>query len=195
MIPANINTQEIECRFLEIDKDVLVKKLLELGAHDKGESMLEETIIYDPECNWRNENRFIRLRKVGDKTKLTYKEHREQAVDGAYEIEFGIEDYKKAELFFEKIGFKPYRHQQKKRHTLELSGVTFDIDTWPRIPTYVELEGESEQALKDAARAVGFDWKDVVLNDPAWIIENKCNIPVRKLRWFTFDKYEQGLVL
>jgi hypothetical protein len=47
-----INTQEIECRFLEVDKDVLIKKLLKLGAENKGEVMLEETIIYDPECKW-----------------------------------------------------------------------------------------------------------------------------------------------
>ena len=185
-----MNTQEIECRFLEIDKGVLVKKLLELGAHDEGEIMLEETIIYDPEGNWRNENRFVRLRKVGDKTKLTYKEHREHTVDGTYEIEFGIEDYKKAELLFEKIGLKSFRHQQKKRHTLQLNGVTFDIDTWPRIPTYVELEGKSEQALKDAAKAVGLDWKDVIFNNASWVIENKYNIPVRQLKWFTFDRYE-----
>ena len=190
MTSVAINTQEIECRFLEIDKDALVKKLLELGAHDEGEIMLEETIIYDPEGNWRNENRFVRLRKVGDKTKLTYKEHREHTVDGTFEIEFGIEDYNKAELLFEKIGLKPFRHQQKKRHTLQFNGVTFDIDTWPRIPTYVELEGASEQALKDAAKAVGFDWKDVIFNNASWVIENKYNIPVRQLKWFTFDKYE-----
>jgi adenylate cyclase class 2 len=185
-----MNTQEIECRFLEIDKEALIKKLLELGAVDEGEIMLEETIIYDPELKWRDEHRFVRLRKVGDKTKLTYKEHREHTVDGAYEIEFGIDDYKKAELLFEKIGLKPFRHQQKKRHTLHLNGVTFDIDTWPRIPTYVELEGESEHALKDAAKVVGYDWKNAVFHNASWVIEEKYNIPVRKLQWFTFDRYE-----
>lgn len=185
-----IKTQEIECRFLEIDKDALIKKLLGLGAQDKGEIILEETIIYDPEGKWRNENRFVRLRKVGDKTKLTYKEHREHTVDGTYEIEFGIEDYHKAELLFEKIGLKPFRHQQKKRHTFHLNGVTLDIDTWPRIPTYVELEGESEQSLKDVANLVGLDWKDVIFNNAAWVIENKYDIPVRELKWFTFGRYE-----
>ena len=185
-----MNTTEIECRFLEIDKDALIKKLLELGAEDKGETMLEETIIYNQDLSWRQENRFLRLRKVGGKTKLSYKEHREHTVDGTYEIEFGIEDYKKAELMFEKIGLRPYRHQQKKRHTLELDGVTFDIDTWPRIPAYVELEGESEEVLKKAAQMVGYDWKNVIFNNASWVIENKYNIPVRTLRWFTFDRFE-----
>lgn len=183
-----MNTKEIECRFLEINKAELIKKLLSLGAKDDGEIMLEETIVYDSELKWKKDNKYIRLRKIGDKTKLTYKEHRVHAVDGAYEIEFEVGDAEKAEAFLKKVGLKPYRRQQKKRHTLQLNGVTFDIDTWPRIPTYVELEGKSEKALKKAALAVGYDWKNAVFHDAAWVIENIYNIPVRTLRRFMFDK-------
>ncbi len=185
-----MNTTEIECRFLEIDKKVLIEKLLSLGAKDKGEVLLEETIIYDPEFKWRDEQRFIRIRKQGEKIKVSYKEHNAHTVDGTYEIEFAIDDYKKAELLFEKIGLVAYRHQQKYRHTFELNGVTFDIDTWPKVPTYVELEGESEQALKDAAKIVGYDWKNVVFENARWVLENKYGIPLGKLRSFTFDKVE-----
>jgi adenylate cyclase, class 2 len=185
-----MNTKEIEVRFLEIDKPSLVSKLLELGAHDEGEIMLEETIIYDPEFKWRDEQRFVRLRKIGDSTKLTYKEHREHTVDGTYEIEFGVDDYKKAELLFEKIGLIAFRHQQKKRHTLQLNGVTFDIDTWPKIPTYVELEGESENDLMNAAKAVGLDWEKAEFHNARWVIENIYKIPVGTLKWFTFDRLE-----
>jgi hypothetical protein len=55
-----MKTQEIECRFLEIDKDKLIQKLLELGATDKGEFLLEEIIMYDPAEEWRKDNKFIR---------------------------------------------------------------------------------------------------------------------------------------
>jgi adenylate cyclase class 2 len=185
-----MNTKEIECRFLEIDKDALVKKLLELGAHDEGETMLEETIIYDNDLKWKDENRFVRIRKIGDKVKLSYKQHVSHTVDGTEEIEFGIDDFQKAELLFKAIGLNPCRHQQKKRHTLTLNDVTFDIDTWPQIPTYVEFEGESEDALKKAAELVGYEWKDAVFHNAGWIIENKYNIPVRSMKWFTFDRFE-----
>lgn len=181
---------EIECRFLEIDKVSLVKKLVSLGAKDQGEIMLEETIFYDPEFKWRDEQRFVRLRKSGDQIKLTYKEHREHTVDGTYEIEFEVGDYKKAEIFLEKTGLVAFRHQQKKRHTLVLNGVVFDIDTWPLIPTYVELEGESETALKSAAAAVGFDWKDAEFHNARWVIENKYKIPVSTFKRFMFDGCE-----
>ncbi len=185
-----MNTQEIECRFLEIDKEALIKKLRELGAKDLGEVMLEETIIYDRELKWRDEQRFLKLRKAKDKITLTYKEQKEHTIDGTYEIEFGIDDFKKAELLFEKIGLQPFRHQQKLRHTFQLGEVTFDIDTWPRMPAYVELEGDSEDDLKKAAQVVGYDWNNVTFKPPRWIIETKYNIPVGKMTWFTFDRFE-----
>jgi adenylate cyclase class 2 len=185
-----MSIKEIECRFLEIDKEDLVRRLLDLGAHDEGENMLSETIIYDVEGKWRDSNKFIRLRKVGDKIKLSYKEHRKHTIDGADEIEFEVNDFKKPELLFEKLGLVAYRHQQKYRHTLELNGVTFDIDTWPKIPVYVEIEGSSEEAIRKAAEAVGFNWDNAVFHDAAWVIENKYNIPVRSMKWFTFDRFE-----
>src|SRR6185295_19409237 len=97
---------------------------------------------------------------------------------------------KKAEEFFEKIGFMCYRRQQKKRHTFKLGEVIFDIDTWPKVPTYVELEGNSEDDLRVAAEKVGFDWKSADFHSASWVLEEKYGIPMRKLRWLTFDRVE-----
>lgn len=185
-----MKTQEIECRFLEIDKDKLIQRLLELGATDKGEVLLEEIIIYDPAEEWRKDNKFIRLGKAGDVVTVAYKEYKSQSVDGAYEIEFKVDDYEKAVLFFEKIGFKPFRYQQKRRHSLILDNIIFDIDTWPNIPSYLEIEAESEQDLQKATQVIGYDWTEAVFNNARWILENKYNIPLRDLRYFTFDRVE-----
>lgn len=130
------------------------------------------------------------MRADGESTTLSYKEHAQHGVNGTYEIELEIDDYQKAQLLFEKIGLVAFRHQQKKRHTFELGDVTFDIDTWPRIPTYVEIEGKSEQDLRDAADKVGLNWKDANLHNARWVIENVYKIPVGTLRYFTFDRVE-----
>ncbi|MBP6060549.1 MAG: CYTH domain-containing protein [Candidatus Pacebacteria bacterium] len=185
-----MNTQEIECRFLEIDKDVLLKKLHALGALDEGEELVNEVIIYDKELKWRDEQRFLRVRKIGDKTTLAYKEQTQHTVDGTYELELNIDDYEKAILLFEKIGLYPFRYNQKKRHTFKLNKVTIDIDTWPMIPAYVELEGDSEQDLKDVAKMLELDWKEADFHGARWVIEHKYKIPVGTFRWFTFDKCE-----
>ncbi len=181
---------EIECRFLEINKESLLKKLAALGAEDHGERHLEEVILYDKDRTWIEDNKRLRLRKENNSVKLSYKNQTKHTIDGTIEIEFGVDDMKQAELFLETLGFPAYRHQEKMRHTLMLGDVTFDIDTWPRIPTYVELEGPSEEAIRKAAELVGFDWNDAVFHNPSWVIENTYGIPVRKMTWFTFDRFE-----
>lgn len=185
-----MENKEIEARFLEINKEDLLAKLKVLGAKDLGETLLKEIIFYDPKLKMLTDREFIRLRTSRGKTTLTYKHHKERTVDGATEIEFEVNDAKSAEAFLEKIGLPAYRHQEKKRHTLTLDGVTIDIDTWPRIPTYVELEGPSEQALKTVAQKIGFDWKDAIFDDARAIIEERYHIPVGSLHWFTFERAE-----
>ncbi len=111
-------------------------------------------------------------------------------LDGTLELEFVVSDPKQAEILLEKLGYTIYRHQQKRRHTFLFDGVTIDIDTWPHIPTYVELEGENEQVLRKVAEKLGFDWNDVVTDNPRKVIECKYNIPIRDMKWFTFDRFE-----
>lgn len=181
---------EIEVRFLDIDKPSLVKMLGDLGADDHGEVMLEEAIVYDKDLKWPEEGRFVRLRKSGDVTKITYKEHSVNVKDGAREVEFEVEDLDKGVYFLEKIGLLPFRRQQKKRHTFHLGEVVIDIDTWPRIPTYVELEGPSHESLKEVADKLGLAWDDAVYEDARHVIEKIYGVPVGSMRWFTFDRFE-----
>lgn len=183
--------KEIEVRFLEINKELLIKKLINLRAEDCGEDLLEEVIFYDKDYKWRDEEKkFVRLRKNKKNTVLAYKHHQQGSIDGVEEIEFNIIDSGKVELFLERLGLIAYRHQQKKRHTFLLDGVTIDIDTWPKIPTYVELEGNSESALKEVAKKLDLDWKDVVFESARIVIEERYHIPVGSMRWFTFSKFE-----
>ena len=54
--------------------------------------------------------------------------------------------------FLEKVGLKAMRRLEKYRHTFELGDVTVDIDTWPKIPVYMEVEGPSVDSLKTQYR-------------------------------------------
>ena len=180
---------EIETRFLDIDKAGLIEKLKKLGAIDMGEKTLNEIIFYDKKLEWIEAHRFIRIRKINDSIILTYKHNKYQSIDGANEIEFGITDMNEAKIFLEIMDLIAYRTQVKKRHTFKLDGVTIDIDTWPRIPVYVELEGNSVEDLRKVAQKLEFDWEARFDKDARYIYM-KYGFDFDKLRVVTFERFE-----
>jgi len=180
---------EIETRFLDINKDQLVKDLIILGATDKGEIKLYEIIFYDKDLNWLKENKLVKLRKNGDKIKLIYKNNKEQKVDSAKEIEFSVDNLEDSKNFLEALGLIAYRTVEKYRHTFELDGVTLDIDTWPKIPVYVELEGNSVEELKAVTKKIELNWEDRFDQDPRFVYK-KYGFDFDNIRTVTFDKFE-----
>lgn len=176
---------EIETRFLDINKEELIKKLRSLGAQDLGEEKLDDIIFYDQDLKWVKENRLVRLRKRGDVSTMVYKSNQAQVIDSAKEVELVINDFSEAKIFLESIGLTAYRIAEKYRHTFKLDNVTLDIDTWPKIPPYVEFEGESVEDLKKVATKLGFDWNDKFDGDPKYVFK-KYGIDISDLRAITF---------
>ena len=46
-----------------------------------------------------------------------------------------------------------------------LDGVEIDIDFWPHIPTYVEMEADSVESIKNVCNKLGIDYSELVTLD------------------------------
>lgn len=180
--------REIEVRFLNINSQSIIKKLQKLNAKDEGEYKILETIFYDKQKTWLEKGKFVRIRKAKNKIFVSYKHHQKHTATGTYEIEFEVNDFNKAKDFIENLGLIAFRIQEKKRHTFKLENVILDIDTWPTIPTYLEIEGESEEDLKDIAQKLDLDWKKAVFENAKIVIEKYYKVPVSTYKYFTFKK-------
>lgn len=179
---------EIEARFIKINKPQIITTLHRLNAVDLGEDLMQELIFYDKDLTWRDQQKFVRLRKTNGKIYLTFKHHKETKVDGTTEIELEVNSLLKAKKFLVSLGLVCFREQEKRRHKFLLDGVFLDIDTWPGIPTYLEIEGKSEDQIKKVAKKLGLDYKNALFIDARGIIETIYNIPVSTYRHFTFKK-------
>lgn len=135
---------EYEIRILEINKEEIIKKLEELGAIKKGK-FKQKRYVYD--LRPAEKGKWIRLRTNGEHTTLTYKDVVSNTIDGTKEVEFEVEDFHKANEFLKKIGFKNRSYQENERIQYILNDVEIDIDSWPMIPTYVEIEGKNEEEV------------------------------------------------
>ena len=66
------------------------------------------------------------------------------------EINFNITEPEKLADLFEELGLEKYAHQEKDRTTFKFKDWQFDIDQYPKMPTYLEIEGPSEESIKEA---------------------------------------------
>ena len=136
---------EFEVRVLEIDHDKLVKKLENLGAELQFDA-LQERMVYD--LKPKQENKWIRLRTNGKTTTLTIKDLEAKTIDGTKELEIEVSDFNTANEILETLGFKNRGFQQNKRTQYILDGVEVDLDKWPLIPEYLEIEGKNTKDCK-----------------------------------------------
>lgn len=135
---------EYEVRVLEIDALKIEKQLEDLGAVLQWDH-LQKRYVYDfiPKI----EGKWIRLRTNGDKTTLTIKNIVSSEIDGTQELEIEVDDFFKTNLLLNELGFEAKGYQENRRRQYILDGVEIDIDSWPLIPTYLEIEGKSEEAI------------------------------------------------
>lgn len=157
---------EYEVRVLEIDHDEMVKKLESLGAEFKF-STLQQRLVYDlkPKCD----NKWIRLRTNGQTSTITIKDVEAKTVDGTKELEIEVSDFDKANEILEVLGYHNRGFQQNKRTQYILDGVELDLDRWPLIPEYMEIEGPSEEAVYNCLDKLGIDKSEIVTLDVASI--------------------------
>ena len=143
---------EVEATFINIDPDALRAKLRSAGATLILPETLMNRTIFDT-----GEHSFLRVRNEGNKITITYKRVDELSLSGSKEINLDINNYDAAIELFKTLGLEPKAVQETKREEWKLDGVEFDIDTWPWLPTYVEVEGPDEESVKAVITKIGFN--------------------------------------
>lgn len=152
---------EIEAKFVGVAIDAVRKKLTEVCAHCEQPMRLMRRALAETD-EMRPIDAFLRLRDEGDKVTLTYKQHLKGGVEAAREIETTVGDFDATKAIIEACGLEFLTYQESKRETWRLGDVEVVIDEWPWIPPYIEIEGPSEDSVKEAARLLGFEWQDAV---------------------------------
>ena len=153
---------EYEVRILNIDVDEIKRRLDNIGAKFEWDR-LQQRYVYDfiPKIP----GKWIRLRTNGEKTTLTIKNLVSSRVDGTQELEIEVDDFDRTNLVLKELGYEAKGYQENRRIQYTLNGVEIDIDSWPMIPTYLEIEGPSEEAVYEILGLLGYSKEDCVTTD------------------------------
>jgi adenylate cyclase class 2 len=150
---------EFEVKILGINVAEIEGKLAGIGAVKIANRSMKR-FVYDLEKTETSCKSWIRLRHDGEKAIITFKHVESAEIDGTKEIEFEVADFDSASHFLQAVGFKPTAYQENKRVSYKLGSACFEIDSWPKIPPYLEVEAESKKGVEDAVCLLGFSMQD-----------------------------------
>ncbi len=160
---------EYEVRVLNVNKDEIIKKLKELNAEFKWERIQKRyTYDFKPILPYK----WIRLRTDGIENTLTIKNVKSHEIDGTEELEIEVNDFEKTNLILKELGYLPKAFQENKRCRYYLDNVEIDIDSWPMIPDYIEIEGNNSEEVMNIVKKLGFTASEITSKDVASIYKD-----------------------
>ncbi|WP_344163601.1 class IV adenylate cyclase [Nocardiopsis rhodophaea] len=145
---------EYEAKILDIDPQQVAARILDQGGVKVGEA-LQRRYVYDIEVG--DASRWIRLRDTGSQTTLTIKEINSDEIGGTVETEVIVSDFETTNLLLAKLGYQPKAYQENHRRSFALDGAQLEIDSWPLIPPYLEIEGADRDEVIRIAVQLGYN--------------------------------------
>lgn len=145
---------EYEAKVLDVDPAKMTELIIEKGGEKTAEPVLLRRYVYDIEPG--DESRWVRLRDTGASSTLTVKHIRHRGIDGTDEVEVGVADFEATNELLAMLGFTPRSYQENRRTSFVLDGARLEIDEWPMIPPYLEIEADSRAEVLRAAAVLGY---------------------------------------
>jgi adenylate cyclase class 2 len=150
---------EYEAKFLAVDVAAVQARLAALGAVQTFPRTLLTRKIFASDA--LDGSQWLRLRDEGTRTTLTLKQVTDATtIHGTTEIETEVADLHAMAEILSHLGLREVRYQENYREEWHLGDVAFDFDTWPDLPTFLEIEGPDEQSVRASAAALGLDYAD-----------------------------------
>lgn len=121
-------------------REQVLGNLKELGAKYIREDFEENTLYSGGTLS--EKGAVLRLRRIGDKTILTYKQRIENAADVKQQIEYEtvVGKAEEMEMIIESLGFEKALVYEKRRQTWQFRSVEVVVDELP-FGQYMEIEG------------------------------------------------------
>lgn len=149
-----------EMKIKEI-KDLLSMKkqdILEKVEHSKTfNSIIKNELI--------NPNKWIRLRKSNDKVELTVKhiyQKSEDKIQKVKEYEITVSDFEETNRILTSIGIVRRNYQEKVRYSFKYKNADIEIDIWPLLDPYMEIECDDENTIIEILKKLEFESKEIV---------------------------------
>lgn len=150
-------------------KEMKIKSFDELYSMDSKDILdkvkSSKTLIEEINKMDVNPNKWIRLRKSNEKVELTVKHilnKNKDKIQKVKEVEIEVSSLEEANLILESIGVVHRNYQEKIRYSYTYKNAEVEIDLWPGLEPYVEIECDSEDVINEIIDMLVFNDKRIV---------------------------------
>lgn len=164
--------KEIEIKILNINLRRLKGAIKKIGGKQILKPMLMRELYFESPSKNRAYSSF-RLRSEGKRNFLTLKIKKDDErfeVRDEYEVE--VIDFDMTKTILELAGFKVFRCREKKRESYRVANVRIEIDSYPNMNPYAEIESTSKRAIEVFIKKIGFNFKCVTKKTATEIIRD-----------------------
>lgn len=148
-------SHEIETKVLDVVPDQVREKLAVLGARKVRETRLIVDWYRLPGTQEGKDPWFLRIRSDSEgRHEATWKGKPEVIgmVRAVPEVNIVVPDPEALARIFLGIGLERYAHQEKDRVSFAHEGWLFEIDRYPGMPAFLEIEGQSDEHVREGMR-------------------------------------------
>ncbi|MBR9680018.1 MAG: CYTH domain-containing protein [Candidatus Altiarchaeota archaeon] len=191
--------EELEVKILDIDSSTIFSVLEKAGATKVRERLMKRYVYDIPgkQYSW------VRLRDDGRKVTLAVKEAVDETgktfeieseitdIQGInkifqklnleimdYDKKLGADPFEGMNLVLQKSGYEPRAYQENARISYQLDSVELELDFWPGIPPYLEIEAQSEQEIEETVAKLGFEMSQTIRENTAIIYKKYYGINI-----------------
>ncbi|MEU1284610.1 class IV adenylate cyclase [Kitasatospora sp. NPDC005856] len=173
---------EFEAKVLNIEPEAMRALLAEAGAEHLVDRF-QRRYVYDIPGR---PGAWVRLRDTGTDVTLCAKEIHSDAIDGVTETETIVGDFDVTNALLGKLGYQPKAYQENRRSSWRLAGAAVEIDHWPLIPPYVEIEGDSAEHVHATALALKLPL-DELTSENTTKVYRRYGIDIESIPRLTFE--------
>lgn len=159
--------EEKEVKFLNINPGEVEKKLKSVGTQKVFEKLYKRRVFDYPDLRLNDKGAWLRLRDEEDKVTLAFKQRIGVKKDDGTandktmkEVEVEVNDFNKTAQILKEIGLKEKFYEENKRIRYLLDEAEFDIDFWPQLEPYLEIEAHSWKNVDEAIKKLDLDPKE-----------------------------------
>lgn len=155
---------------IEICKKYEIESIAAIASLDRRhvEAFLNDVMVLEAikKC-MINPNKWVRLRKSNDTVELTVKHILRSACSDdpfqkVIENEISVSSFEAANELLEAIGLVKRNYQEKIRYSYSYQGASIEIDIWPQIKPYVEIECEDFELTQNIIKRLGLEAHEIV---------------------------------